>query len=505
MFKIIIFLMTLFFGIYTASPTLFNLDSGKKINLGLDLKGGMYLTLEVNESIAVKRRINNLLISINNFVRTNNIILKDIRLNKNKKIIILSKNKNDLSKINNFLKELNFNENEIFINGDKLIISYSKKRIEKIKKETVNIVLKKIRDRLNIFGLSEPSVTKFGKNRIIVEIPGVDTIKKQKEIENFLLKKAKLDLMIVDDNKYTKLELDVFNKIVLKFKENNNYKLVLDKIPLISGDMIIDSSVGFNKSGKPTINFLLNNEGAQIFSNWTSKNIGKRIAIVLNNKIISAPIVQGRIGGGNVQITGNFDIKEAQKLSKILRSGAFPTEVKILEKRNVGASLGADSIKKSLITLIVSFVIILIFMTIYYKILGIVSNIALISNLIIIIGIMSLFQATLTLPGMAGIILKIGMSIDSNIIINERIKELKNIYKNQSELIKNAYNNALSSILDANITTLLVIIFLYFYGTGPVKGFAITMGIGILSSMVTSILGTQAINELLAKKKINLI
>jgi preprotein translocase subunit SecD len=263
--------------------------------------------------------------------------------------------------------------------------------------------------------------------------------------------------------------------------------------------MLTDARVGFDQSNQPVINFTLNSEGAKIFGDFSGKNVDRRMAIVLDDIVYSAPYIRERIGGGSGQISGSFSVQEAGDVAIALRSGALLAPVELLEKRSVGPSLGADSIKQSLIALISGFILVVLFMIIYYGYTGIISNSALIANLFIIIAVMALFGATLTLPGMAGIVLTVGMAVDANVIINERIRELLKSGKSIKLSIENGYTNAMRAILDANITTLIAAVLLYAYGTGPIKGFAITISIGILASMLTAILGTHGIYDYLVK------
>ena len=264
--------------------------------------------------------------------------------------------------------------------------------------------------------------------------------------------------------------------------------------------MLTDARVAFDQNNQPVINFSLNSQGAKIFGDFTGKNVGNYLAIVLDDKVYSAPVIRERIGGGSGQISGAFSIQEAHDLAIALRSGALLAPVKLLEKRSIGPSLGADSVKASLTALILGFVAVVIFMVIYYGLVGVIANVALISNLFIIISVMALFGATLTLPGMAGIVLTVGMAVDANVIINERIRELLRSGVSIKKAVEQGYANALSAILDANITTLIAAVVLYSYGTGPIKGFAVTISIGILASMLTAILGTHGVYDLLMNR-----
>jgi preprotein translocase subunit SecD len=304
------------------------------------------------------------------------------------------------------------------------------------------------------------------------------------------------------DQVYTlsRAEASEYGDVILEDTKDSNIKYLVKEIPILNGSQVIDAQVSFDQGNQAIINFTLNSTGARIFGDFTAKSVGKRLAVVLDGKVYSAPNIRERIGGGSGQISGGFTTSEAGTVAIALRSGALPASVKLLEKRSVGPSLGADSIKASTIALLSGFLIVFIFMIVYYRRAGVIANIALVTNIFIIISVMAMFGATLTLPGMAGIVLTVGMAVDANGIISERIRELLKAGVSVQKSIEDGYANAMRAILDANITTLLVAVILYAYGTGPIKGFAITISIGILASMLTAILGTHGIYEALLGK-----
>ena len=363
-----------------------------------------------------------------------------------------------------------------------------------------------IRNRLDQFGLSEPTVVRQGETDIVVELPGIKTAEDEKAARELFSKPANLELMAVDEerndqvNTMTSSQAAAYGNIILEDTNNPNIKYLVKEIPILNGSQVIDAQVAFDQSNQAIINFTLNSTGAKIFGDFTSRSVGKRLAVVLDGKVYSAPNIRERIGGGSGQISGGFTLAEAGNVAIALRSGALPATVTLLEKRSVGPSLGADSIKASMIALISGFLAVFIFMVIYYRRAGVVANIALVTNIFIIIAVMAMFGATLTLPGMAGIVLTIGMAVDANVIITERIRELIKEGASIPKAIEDGYSNAMRAILDANITTLLVAVILYAYGTGPIKGFAITISIGILASMLTAILGTHGIYEAMMDK-----
>jgi len=303
-------------------------------------------------------------------------------------------------------------------------------------------------------------------------------------------------------NTMTPQEAKKYGDIILEDVKNPAVKYLVRSIPILDGSMLTDAKSVYDRNGQPIITFELNGEGAKIFADFTQKAAPTRarLAIVLDNKVYSAPHVNERIGGGRGQISGGFTINEANDIAIALRSGALLAPVYVMEERSVGPSLGADSIKASSIALVSGFLLVFLFMIIYYGMAGAIADIALVANLFLIIAIMALFGATLTLPGMAGIVLTVGMAVDANVIINERIRELLREGKSIAKAIEDGYSNAFTAIWDANVTTLIASVLLFFYGTGPIKGFAVTMTIGILASMLTAILGTHGIYEMVLHK-----
>ena len=297
------------------------------------------------------------------------------------------------------------------------------------------------------------------------------------------------------------VEAKSYGDVIYPDVKNESVKYLIKEIPVLDGAMLTDAKVAFDqKTNQPIINFTLNSEGAKIFGDFTGENVGKRLAIVLDGKVYSAPRINERIGGGSGQISGGFSVEEAHDVAIALRSGALLAPVKMSEIRSVGPSLGQDSIDQSMAALMGASVLIVLFMIFYYGVAGIFADIALVINILFLIACMALFGATLTLPGMAGIVLTVGMAVDANVIINERVREVLRSGANIKQSIEKGYENAMSAIIDSNLTTLITSMALYAYGTGPVKGFAVTMSIGIIASMITAILGTHGMFELIMDK-----
>ena len=506
-YRLIIFALATIFGIVFSIPSFTQSDSGKKISLGLDLQGGLHMLLGVEVEKAVETKIKSIAATVQYFADEEDILIEDLTIKPDKVSFVLldPDEKLHLDKMLSEIKGLDINDADNLFYTIKLV----KPEIALIKDMAVSQAVETIRNRLDQFGLAEPSVTRQGKTDIVVELPGIKTQEEEQRARELIAKPANLELMAIDEMRedqvysLTKEQASEFGGIIFEDAQDANKKYLVKQIPILTGSQVIDASVAFDQqTNQPIINFKLNSFGAKLFGDFTSKSIGKRLAVVLDGKVFSAPVIRERIGGGSGQISGAFTVIEAGNVAIALRSGALPAPVIMLEKRSVGPSLGADSIRSSMFALISGFILVVLFMVVYYKVAGIVANIALITNIFIIIAVMAMFGATLTLPGMAGIVLTIGMAVDANVIITERIRELLKSGVGINKAVEDGYKNAMSAILDANITTLLVAIILYAYGTGPIKGFAITISIGIVASMLTAILGTHGIYEALMSKMI---
>ena len=502
-YRLVIFIISVIFGVGMSMPTFLQSEKGAKIALGLDLQGGLHMVLGVKTEEAIKSKVKSIASSIKFFAQTNDIIIDDFRLDEEVLSFTLL-DKDEEKKLDEMLKTVS----GLHINKEALKYTLNLEEKEKtlIKEYAISQAVETIRNRLDQFGLAEPNVAKQGMDKIVVELPGIKTAEEEQRARELIAKAAHLQLMAVDEkrrdraNNMSPTEAAQYGDVILSDARGDNIRHVLKEIPIIDGSMLTDAKVAFSDMHQPVINFTLNSEGAKIFGDFTANNVGNRLAIVLDNKVYSDPVIRERIGGGSGQISGGFSVKEAHDVAIALRSGALLAPVTMLEKRSIGPSLGADSIQASLIALISGFVLVSVFMIVYYRIAGIIANIALVVNLFLLIGIMALFGATLTLPGMAGIVLTIGMAVDANVIINERIRELLRQGMPMAQAIEHGYENAMSAILDSNITSILTSILLYVYGTGPIKGFAISTAIGISVSMLTAILGTHGIYDLLRSR-----
>jgi len=502
-FRLIIFAVAIIFGVVASIPSILQTDKGAKINLGLDLQGGLHMLLGVQTDEAIKSKVKSLASSIKYFCDDEEIIIENLKIDE-ESLSFTVLDADELPKVDKMLAD----DKGIAVgkDGENYTLSFTDVEKKLIKEYAIKQAVDTIRNRLDQFGLSEPTVAKQGKVNILVELPGIKTPQEEQRARELISKAAHLQLMAVDEdrsdqaNTLSSEEAREYGDVILPDAKVKDRKYIVNEVPVLDGSMVTDARVAYDKSQQPIISFTLNSEGSRIFGKFSGESVGKRMAVVLDDVVYSAPVIRERIGGGRGQISGGFTINEAHDVAIALRSGALLAPVTLLEKRSVGPSLGADSIRQSMIALISGFVLVFIFMIFYYGYAGLIADIALVANLFLIIAVMAMFGATLTLPGMAGIVLTVGMAVDANVIINERIRELLQEGKNVKYAIEKGYDNAMTAILDANITTLIAAVVLYVYGTGPIKGFAITISIGILASMLTAILGTHGVYDFLMSK-----
>ncbi len=481
-----IFIISISFILITSSNLLkFNNDLlDKKINLGLDLQGGSYLLLEIDNNPVVDQKLQNLVISLRNFFKEKKIRLNNIKI-VNQSLtfsvdekyieIILDEFKNENSQINPYYPRFKSHQLDVINEENFFKVTFSRQGIIELKTSSQDQALEIVRRRIDEIGTNEPNILKRGNDRILVELPGLDD---PMRIKSLLGKTANLTFRFVTNNSE-----DSFGTEKLKF-EDTNEEVVVSKRIILSGDNLLDAQPRMNNETNETVvSFTLDRVGAKRFGKATSTGIGKQLAIILDGKIISAPVIRDTIPSGSGQISGGFTFQSATDLALLLRSGALPAPLNIIEERTVGPDLGQDSINAGIIALIIGFILVIIFIFIKYKIFGIITNFTLIINLFLLIGILTLFEATLTLPGIAGIILTVGMAVDANVLIFERIKEELKNEKNNLIAFDSGYSKSRTAILDANITTLLAAIILFFMGSGPIKGFSLTLGIGIFTTL----------------------
>ena len=483
---ITIFLLSLVF-ILIASSNLFNFDNkflNKKINLGLDLQGGSYLLLEIDNTPVIEQKLQNLTTTIRNYFKEKNIRIKNLKLldqqiifsvDDDFKQTILDEFNNQESDLNPYYPRFKKHQLDIIEKDNIFYVSFSDQGIVKLKTSSQDQALEIVRRRIDEIGTNEPNILKRGNDRILVELPGLDD---PMRIKSLLGKTANLTFRFVTNN-----QEDSFGTEKLKYADTSEEATVSKRI-ILSGDNLLDAQPRMNSETNETVvSFTLDRVGAKRFGKATSTGIGKQLAIVLDGKIISAPVIRDTIASGSGQISGGFTFQSATDLALLLRSGALPAPMNIIEERTVGPDLGQDSINAGMIALAIGFVLVIIFIFIKYRIFGLITNVTLIINLFLLIGILTIFEATLTLPGIAGIILTVGMAVDANVLIFERIKEELKNEKNNLIAFDSGYTKSRTAILDANITTLLAAIILFFMGSGPIKGFSLTLGIGIFTTL----------------------
>ena len=372
--------------------------------------------------------------------------------------------------------------------GDNLIVTLSEAEKLATDDRTMAQSLEIIRRRVDEAGTREPTIQRQGTDRVLIQVPGLGSAQ---ELKDLIGTPALLTFQtVVGQTSNSSGTAGIGNELV-QSAENETLYYVLERAPVVTGEDLTDAQPSFDQNGQPAVNFRFNTSGARKFGQYTTDHIGEPFAIVLDNQVISAPTIQSAITGGSGIITGNFDVTESTRLSTLLRAGSLPASLEFLEERTVGPELGQDSIDAGKIACMVGFVAVLIFMAMSYGTFGIFANIALIINVGLIFGLLSMIGATLTLPGIAGIVLTIGMAVDANVLIFERIREELKTAKGPARAIELGYEKALSAIIDANITTFLTAAILFFMGAGPVKGFAITLGLGIITSVFTAIFVTR--------------
>jgi len=506
--RIILVLFTVFVGLVYAAPNFFNNSvqknslnflPGKKINLGLDLKGGSYLLLKADMEVVFAEKLESIKSDIRSFLRKSKIGYKKLILKENF-VSFEMRAGSSVEKIKSVI--LNINKDLIVVvNNNIFQIKFSDANKQKITKTTMAQAIEIVRRRIDETGTNEPSIQQQGSDRIIVQLPGLDD---PSRIKKLLGKTAKLNFQLVhpsilseDINKDSKSPPGY---IVLQEDKNPERFYMVNKRIMVSGEMLKDASPTFDRNNSPSVSFQLSPLGGKKFGRVTGKHVGRAFAIVLDGKVVSAPIIQTQIFSTG-QITGAFTVQETNDLALVLRSGALPAPMIILEERSVGPGLGSDSISSGKIASIIGLIAVMVFMLITYGVFGIFANIALCCNIIFIIALLSLIQATLTLPGIAGIVLTMGMAVDANVLIFERIKEEFNSGRKIIDAIEAGFQRAISTIIDANLTTLFAALALFSFGSGPIKGFSVTLMIGIATSMFTAIIITKYLVLFYSKKK----
>ena len=459
-----------------------------KINLGLDLQGGSYLLLEVNSTILIKEELENISDVVRQIARNEQVIISNIQINLDEIIFKFTDN-SSFEKIKiEFLK--NYRDANIILKNNLIKVNINENFKKRIQESAIKQSLEIVRKRVDESGTKEPLIQRSGKNRIILQLPG---IKDPERIKDLLGKTAKLTFHLVDDQDVRSLQTNraPFGKLIVLDHLNKDIKYLVEKKSSVGGENLVDAKASFDPNEGHAVSFRFDTEGAQKFGKTTSENVGKRFAVILDGVVITAPVIRSPITGGSGIISGNFTSQEATDLAVLLRAGALPAPLNIIEERSVGPGLGADSIAAGKIASIIGMSCVCIFMILVYGIFGLIANISLIVNLFIIVSLLGTIGATLTLPGIAGIVLTIGMAVDANVLVFERIKEELLNKAKPMIAVKDGFSKAISTILDANITTLIAALLLFMFGSGPIKGFSITLSLGVIASMFTAIMLTN--------------
>jgi len=511
--KIFSIIAACFVAFYFAAPSFFLHDKNNnnfvakflpsnKVNLGLDLRGGSQLMLEVDFDYYLKEQLNNLKDEIKSSFREESI--RTIPEVEGGKIIFLLEDgeQQKLAKkiIGKISKRVDIDEND-----SKFEIYFSDQEVSHIKQNLIRQSIEIVRRRIDESGTKEPTIQAQGENRILLQVPGVEN---SDEIKSILGKTAKMSFHFVSDETFVGAKDKAINPRLETALDSYGRAFLIEKDVALGGELLIDANTTYHE-GNPAVSFRFNEVGTKKFAKLTGENIGKIFAIVLDGKIITAPRINSSINQGSGVISGNFTTQEANELALLLRAGALPAPLKIVEERSVGPSLGLDSIKNGTVASLAGLALIAFFMILFYGFFGVIADIAMIVNIAIILAILSLIGATLTLPGIAGIALTMGMSVDANVLIFERIKEELRNKKSVFSSVEQGFSQAFRTIIDSNTTTLIIALFLYMFGNGPVKGFAVTLSIGIISSIFSATILTRMLIAVWLKKrrpqKLNLI
>jgi preprotein translocase subunit SecD len=470
------------------------------VNLGLDLRGGAHLLAEVRTTDVHAQKIKSLWIDVRDVLRQKRSDIGTIRLQDSDPGTLRVKISNpeamqtaieavtSLSKPVVSLIRAGANDLKIWSDGDELLVSLSDAEVLATDERTMRQSLEIIRRRVDEVGTREPTIQRQGIDRILIQVPGIGSATELKELIGTT---AQLTFQAVLGKNSLATPSSAFGNEVLPSLNEEGVYYTLESAAVVTGEQLVDAQPSFDQNGRPAVNFRFNPTGARKFGDYTAENIGSPFAIVLDQEVISAPVIQSHIPGGSGIITGNFTIEESTNLAILLRAGALPAGLEFLEERTIGPELGADSIKAGKLACAVAFAAVLAFMFMSYGLFGLFANVALIINVFLIFGLLSAIGATLTLPGIAGIVLTIGMAVDANVLIFERIREEIKTKKGPARSIELGYEKALSAIIDANITTFITAVILFAMGSGPVRGFAVTLGLGIITSVFTAIFVTR--------------
>jgi len=501
-----------------------NILSHQGLSLGLDLQGGIHLVLEVEEERAVEIAVDRLRKAVEDLLAEKTIAVDDVSREGSSRITIDLQNESDMDEVQTLLDDAFPSFESEGSTGTRLEYELRSEEAERIKTSAINQALETIRNRIDEFGVAEPLIQRLGLNQIAIQLPGVqdpqrakDLIQKTALLEFKMLHESKVALDLppeVERGQEEQVRKDFEGKVpeeaeilfetVKEKLDGSTYSIpyLVKKNAALIGDLLQDARVTIGDFNEPAVSVTFDSKGAREFDLVTAANVGKRMAIVLDGKVYSAPTINERISGGRAVISGTFTTNEANDLAVVLRAGALPAPLKTLQDLTVGPSLGKDSIEKGLRTTVIAGSLVLIFMIVYYRLSGLIANMALALNLIGLLGALSGLNATLTLPGIAGIILTMGMGVDSNVLIFERIREELRQGRPVRLAVDAGFEKAFLTIVDAHVTTLITGLALFLFGTGPIKGFAVTLCLGIGINLFTAFVGTKVVFDFLNRRKL---
>jgi preprotein translocase subunit SecD len=493
---------------FVAAMSIFYLYPPKKtINLGLDLQGGIHLVLGVDIDKALQIQIDRTTERVRSALEAKGIAVRKAERRGNTEIEVqLASPATWAEALTLFQKEFpSFEVKETDQSAGRLVLAMRPQEIASQRESFVRQGLETIRNRVDQFGVAEPSIQQQGDNRILVQLPGVQDPERAKAL---IGKTALLEFKLVDDRVDPTQaaagaplppgeELLYERRTDPETKQERRIPIVVQKKPMLTGADVADAEVRLDQGNQPYVSLTLTPAGGKVFAQVTTDNVGKLMAIVLDGNVYSAPRIQERIPSGQAQITGSFTLEQARDLKIVLKAGALPAPVQILEERSVGPSLGADSIQRGILSTAGAAIAVVVFMLVYYRLSGLIADVALALNLLILLAAMAGFHATLTLPGIAGVVLTIGMAVDTNILIFERIREELRSGKTVRAAIDSGFSRAFRTVIDTHVTVLVSAAILYQFGTGPVKGFAVTLAIGIFASLFTAVFFTRLIFDIM--------
>jgi preprotein translocase subunit SecD len=493
-------------------PSLFPgiLPRPEKVNLGLDLQGGMHLVLEVQAEKAVENSTERLREEVQRLLDKEKIEVAQLTREGTTGIVLRVAKAADRDKAQRTLGEVVVLDKVPGATPDELRMTLQTREVKRIEELALRQSLETIRNRVDQFGVTEPHIVPEGDRRIVVQLPG---IKDPQRAINLIGKTALLELKAVDDSfnpdevAQGKVSLPPDVQLLSLREVDDNRQvvakrpIVVRRQPVITGANLTSAEVRPDEQGGWLVAFALDSEGGRVFGDFTGASIGKRLAIVLDDTVFSAPVIRSKIGEGRGQIEGSFTAEGARDLAIVLRAGALPAPVQIIANLTVGPSLGQDSVQKGVQAAILAAILVVLLMVIYYKMSGVIADFALILNSIMLIGVLVAIRATLTLPGIAGIALGIGMAVDSNVLILERIREELKLGKSVRSAIDAGYDKAFTAIMDSHVTTLITAVALFLFGTGPIKGFAVTLSLGVAINLFSALVGTRVVYDWMTSRR----